>query len=64
MAGSDELTPFKAAARILDWLEAIGELTLPINLDLVRQIQPMDSASISASSRQKSASMCEFIVFG
>lgn len=40
MAGSDELTPFKAAARILDWLEAIGELTLPINLDLVRQMLP------------------------
>lgn len=40
MAGSDELTPFKAAARILDWLEVIGELTLPINLDLVRQMLP------------------------
>lgn len=40
MAGSDELTPFKAAARILGWLEAIGELTLPINLDLVRQMLP------------------------
>jgi hypothetical protein len=40
MAGSDELTPFKAAARVLDWLEAIGELTLPINLDLVRQMLP------------------------
>lgn len=40
MVGSDELTPFKAAARILDWLEAIGELTLPINLDLVRQMLP------------------------
>jgi len=40
MAGRDVLTPFKAAARILDWLEAIGERSLPINLDLVRQMLP------------------------
>lgn len=40
MAGSHELNPFKAAARILSWLEAIGELTLPIDLDLVRQMLP------------------------
>lgn len=40
MVGSNELTPFKAAATILKWLDAIGELTLPINLDLVRQMLP------------------------
>ena len=40
MAGSNERTPFKAAATIIKWLEAIGELTLPINLDLVRQMLP------------------------
>ena len=40
MAGSDELTPFKAAATLLKWLDAIGEMTLPINLDLVRQMLP------------------------
>lgn len=40
MVGSNEPTPFKAAATILKWLDAIGELTLPINLDLVRQMLP------------------------
>ena len=40
MAGSNERTPFKAAATIIKWLDAIGELTLPINLDLVRQMLP------------------------
>lgn len=40
MVGSSEPTPFKAAATILKWLDAIGELTLPINLDLVRQMLP------------------------
>ena len=40
MAGSNERTPFKAAATIIKWLDAIDELTLPINLDLVRQMLP------------------------
>jgi len=40
MVGSNEPTPFKAAATILKWLDAIGELTLPINLDLLRQMLP------------------------
>ena len=40
MAGSNERTPFKSAANILTWLEAIGERKLPIDLDLVRQMLP------------------------
>ena len=40
MSECAELNPFKAAVRILDWLEAIGELRLPIDLDLVRQLLP------------------------
>jgi hypothetical protein len=35
-----DLNAFKAAARILTWLGATGRLTLPIDLDLVRQILP------------------------
>ncbi len=34
------LNALKAAARILTWLEATERLTLPINLDLVRQMLP------------------------
>ncbi len=34
------LNAFKAAARILTWLEATERLTLPINLNLVRQMLP------------------------
>lgn len=34
------LNAFKAAARILTWLEATGRLSLPIDLDLVRQMLP------------------------
>ena len=40
MSPPGELNGFKAAARILHWLEAIGQLTLPIDLDLVRQLLP------------------------
>lgn len=40
MSNDDKLTPFKAAARILTWLEAIGQLQLPIDLDLIRQMLP------------------------
>lgn len=40
MTASEELNAFKAAARILTWLEATGRLTLPIDLDLVRQMLP------------------------
>ena len=40
MSPPGELNGFKAAARILHWLEAIGKLTLPIDLDLVRQLLP------------------------
>jgi len=36
----DDLNAFKAAARILTWLGATGRLTLPIDLDLVRQMLP------------------------
>jgi hypothetical protein len=35
-----DLNSFTAAARILHWLQAIGKLTLPIDLDLVRQLLP------------------------
>jgi hypothetical protein len=34
------LNSFKAAARILTWLQAAGRLTLPIDLDLVRLMLP------------------------
>lgn len=40
MAGSNTPTPAKAVYRIFDWLEAIGELKLPIDLDFVRQMLP------------------------
>ena len=40
MVGSNAPTPAKAVYRIFDWLEAIGELKLPIDLDLVRQMLP------------------------
>ena len=38
MTVAADLNAFKAAARILTWLGAIGRLTLPIDLDLVRQM--------------------------
>jgi hypothetical protein len=34
------LNSFKAAAKILTWLDAMGSLTLPIDLELVRQMLP------------------------
>ena len=40
MTAMDDLNAFKAAARILTWLGATGRLTLPIDLDLVRQMLP------------------------
>ncbi len=40
MTATDDLNAFKAAARILTWLGATGRLTLPIDLDLVRQMLP------------------------
>ena len=40
MVGSNAPTPAKAVYRIFDWLEAIGELKFPIDLDLVRQMLP------------------------
>ncbi len=40
MTATDDLNAFKAAANILTWLEAIKRLTLPIDLDLVRQMLP------------------------
>ncbi len=40
MTVADDLNAFKAAARILTWLGATGRLTLPIDLDLVRQMLP------------------------
>ena len=40
MIAMDDLNAFKAAARILTWLGATGRLTLPIDLDLVRQMLP------------------------
>lgn len=40
MSDPSPLNAFKAAARILTWLEAIGRRSLPIDLDLVRQMLP------------------------
>ena len=40
MTATGDLNAFKAAANILTWLEAIKCLTLPIDLDLVRQMLP------------------------
>ena len=40
MTTPDDLNAFKAAARILTWLGAINRLSLPIDLDLVRQMLP------------------------
>ncbi len=40
MTGTNDLNAFKAAKRILDLLEATGLRTLPIDLDLVRQMLP------------------------
>lgn len=40
MSDTAPLNSFKAAAKILTWLDAIGSLTLPIDLDLVRQMLP------------------------
>ena len=40
MTVPDDLNAFKAAARILTWLGATKRLTLPIDLDLVRQMLP------------------------
>ncbi len=40
MSATDDLNAFKAATRILAWLNATGRLTLPIDLDLVRQMLP------------------------
>ena len=40
MSDAAALNSFKAAARILSWLDAIGCLTLPIDLELVRQMLP------------------------
>lgn len=49
MTATDDLNAFKAAARILTWLKAMGCLSLPIDLDLVRQMlsdTPMGYGSI------------------
>lgn len=40
MSEAAPLNSFKAAAKILNWLEAMGCLKLPIDLDLVRQMLP------------------------
>ncbi len=40
MSDTAPLNSFKAAAKILTWLDAMGSLTLPIDLDLVRQMLP------------------------
>lgn len=40
MSEAAPLNSFKAAARILTWLQAAGRLTLPIDLDLVRLMLP------------------------
>ncbi len=40
MTATDDLNAFKAAARILNWLDAMGLRTLPIDLNLVRQMLP------------------------
>lgn len=40
MTVPDDINAFKAAARILTWLGATERLTLPIDLDLVRQMLP------------------------
>jgi hypothetical protein len=40
LTAADDLNAFKAASRILTWLGATGRLTLPIDLDLVRQLLP------------------------
>ena len=40
MSDAAPLNSFKAAAKILNWLDAMGCLKLPIDLDLVRQMLP------------------------
>ncbi len=40
MTATDDLNAFKAAVRILNWLDAMGLRTLPIDLNLVRQVLP------------------------
>lgn len=40
MSEATPLNSFKAAAKILTWLDAMGCLKLPIDLDLVRQMLP------------------------
>lgn len=40
MSDAAPLNSFKAAAKILTWLDAMGSLTLPIDLNLVRQMLP------------------------
>ncbi|MGY8904456.1 MAG: ImmA/IrrE family metallo-endopeptidase [Burkholderiales bacterium] len=40
MSDAAPLNSFKAAAKILTWLDAMGSLTLPIDLELVRQMLP------------------------
>ncbi len=40
MTATDDLNAFKAATRILNWLDAMGLRTLPIDLNLVRQVLP------------------------
>ena len=40
MSDPSPLNAFKAATRILTWMNAAGRLTLPIDLDLVRQLLP------------------------